>query len=101
LWGIVYYLIAIVNYLLTILLGRQIKKITNRTVGKDKQNIFTTALPFLISAIIIWTIMKLSLTPIKETHNQEEGILFWPPYFYYMTNFVGYIIGMTCLSLTR
>jgi hypothetical protein len=105
LYGVVYYLIATVNYLLTILLGRQIKKITDKSFGTDKKNILTTALPFLISAtLIFWTIIKLSFIPINKTnspYNVPGGILFWEPYFYYLTGFIGYIIGLTCLSLTR
>lgn len=104
LYGVVYYIIATVNYLLTILLGGQIKKLTDRTVGKYKKNIFTTALPFFVSAtIIFWTIIKLSFIPINRTGNPytPEGILFWKPYLYYLTGFIGYIIGLTCLSLTR
>ena len=102
-FGLVYYIITMVNYLATVFLGRQIEKLTDRVIDKDKKNIFTTAFPFLISATII-LIIKLFFIPIDNQGFPvyiSGKILFEEPYFFFSTGFFGYIIGMTCLALTR
>jgi hypothetical protein len=103
LYGLFYYIMLAVNYLLVITLGGQIKKITDRIVGEDKKSIFRTALPFLISSIIICLIfIILSFIPnINSPYNIPGKILIWVASICSYTGFIGYIIGMTCLSLTR
>lgn len=105
LWGIVYYFIAILNYQLTIFLGGQIKKLSDRIIAKGKKNLITTALPFIIAATVIFLII---INPVLSSVNGANslysipgGILFWNPFFYYLTGFSGYITGLSCLSLTR
>jgi hypothetical protein len=78
-----YCLTAAVSYLLTILLGRLFKQVTDKLFAEDKRSILTTALPFLISATII-----------------SEIMLFRATFFYYLTGFIDLIIGLTCVSLT-
>ncbi len=105
LYGFVYYSIAIVNYILTFTLGELLKKLTDRIFISKKKNILFLALPYFLAAIIIyWTIIQLSFIPLKQTHNQYNavgGVLFWTPYRFYLMGFVGYIIGQTCLAMTR
>ena len=104
-YGVIYCFIATINYILAVLLGGQIKKITDKTIIGKKENIFSTALPFLIASTIIYlVVIQLSFTFIypKSIHTAIGGPLFWNPYFFYLTGGgIGSIVGLTCLALTR
>lgn len=101
--GLFYFIMLAVNYLLVVALGGQIKKITDKIVGEDKKDIFRTAFPFLISSTIIClTFIILSfISNINSPYNIPGRILTGVASICSHIGFIGYIIGMTCLSLTR
>ena len=104
-FGVVYFFIAIINYILVVSLGGQVKKITDKTIIGKKENIFSTSLPFMIASIIIYlTVIQLSFIFIypKTQYTAIGGPLFWEPYSFYLNGgSFGFIVGQTCLALTR
>lgn len=97
-----YYIVAAGHYFLTVFFGGQIKKIIEKVGGKDNNNLFMTALPFCISALIIF------ITIVRFIGLYTE-VLSDVPYLHfivdahkgYLTGCIPYTIGLTCLSLTR
>lgn len=102
LYGLFYFIMLAVNYLLVVARWTN-QKITDRIVGEDKKSIFRTALPFLISSTIICLnfIILSFISNISSPYNIPGRILTGVASIYFHIGFIGYIIGMTCLSLTR
>lgn len=92
--GFVWYLISIVNYLFTILLEGQIKKVIDTTALRGKKNIFYAVLPFFISAVIISFIFFIILLML---YSMSKAMILE----FYMCFLPEFIVGSTCLSLTR
>ena len=97
----VYYLVAGVSYLSTIFLGVQMKKITDSMINIDQKSIFMVVLPFFASAIIFLMIIQIFLIPLYVEYFLHTGFLFVRSLENYLLSIISFIIGITCLSLTR
>ena len=105
-YGIVYFFIVAINYIITYFLGRQLKVLLDKLLIKRwrTDKLTFTGLPFFIaSAIICFTIIKFVLFAFNEASNQYTapgGVLFWEPFLFFYNGYIGYSVGLTCLSLT-
>ena len=106
-FAIIYYLIAIVNYVIVVFLGGRFKLIMekNESWKNQKQNMISLSIPFILSAIIIYCIIIrlpfFHATKTQITRNVITESVFIEPYNYYFTGLISYVVGLTCLSLTR
>lgn len=100
-----YFLFAIVYYVLITFCGLQLKKLLDKipALNDKKDNIYVTALPFFIVAVIMLYIPILNIISGK-TYTQIRGSgwtgfdMLWRSYF---GSLVGYPVSMGCLCLTR
>lgn len=93
-----YYLVAAFNYTIVILLGKFLKRYTDRITLNKNHSMVQFGIPFFLSAIIIG-ILKIYILGLFHKFPLWNSILLDPNY-YHLPGIYAYVVGMTCLSLT-
>jgi len=93
-----YVVLAIVNYLLIGILAKYLNKLIFKKQIEGPLPILRLALPFFIAAVLLYNVLIRTINFIVPGFNQLN--LFWQPYHFYVTGFIGYSISNTCLWLT-
>ncbi len=101
-----YYLISAMFFCVTIFFSFYVKKIICMIpiYNKEKNGIIKVALPYFMAAIIVQQLQFVALYTFKNGlnfRNVEVWNIFYQPYSFFQTSYLGTTIYITFLSLSR